>query len=58
MPEVILHSVVKYTNKEAYREVNSFDLSMCELESFIALQFVRGITRPLTSWGAGGWIPP
>jgi len=39
-PEVILHSVVKYTNEEAYGEGGN-DLSMCELESFIALQYVR-----------------
>jgi len=44
MPEVILHSVVKYTVKEAYREgENDFDLSMCELGLFIALQYVRGL---------------
>jgi len=37
MPEVMLHSVVKYTNEEAYREgENDFDLSMCELEWLIA----------------------
>jgi len=47
MPEstsVILHSVVKYTNEAACRGENDFDLSMCELEAFIALQYVRGLT--------------
>jgi len=44
-PEVILHSVVKCTNEEAYREgKNDFDLSLCELVLFIALQCVRGLT--------------
>ena len=42
--EVILHSIVKYTNEEDYREgENDFDLSMCNLQSFIALQHDRGI---------------
>jgi len=33
------------TNEEAYRKgENDFDLSVCELESFIALQYVRTLT--------------
>ena len=40
---MILRSVVKYTNEEAHRGENDFDLSMCELESFIAIQYDRGL---------------
>ena len=44
-PEVTLHSVIKCTNEEAYKEgENDFDLSMYEIESFIALQYVRRLT--------------
>jgi len=38
-----LHSVVKCTNEQTYRGENDFDLSLCELELFIALQNVRGL---------------
>jgi len=39
MPKVSFRSVVKYINKEAYRQQeNASPLSICELESFIALQ--------------------
>jgi len=41
-PEVILHSVVKYTNEEAYREgQNDFDLSMCELVVYCSPVYQR-----------------
>ena len=42
-PEVILHSVVKHPNEEAYRGENDFDLSLRELELFIALHYARGL---------------
>jgi len=44
-PEVILHSDDKHTNEEAYREEHIYlDLSMCELELFVAIQYVRRLT--------------
>jgi len=44
-PEVILHSTSKCTNEEAYKEgKNDFDLSMWELVSFIALEYIIGLT--------------
>ena len=43
MPKVILCSVVKYTNKESHRRENDSALSICELESLIALQNARGL---------------
>jgi len=44
-PEVTLHSVIKCTIEKAYKKgENDFDLSMYEIESFIALQYVRRLT--------------
>ena len=44
MPEAILRTIVKYTNEEAQRRGDDdFGLRACELKSFIALQYARGL---------------
>jgi len=42
-PEVNFRLCVKYINDETHRRENDFYLSMCELESFIAIQYARGL---------------
>jgi len=43
MAEVILCSCGKKTNEIQRKNNNEFNLSICELEPFIALQYARGL---------------
>ena len=44
IPESILRSIAKFTTEEAVRRGDiDFSLSLDELESFIALQYARGL---------------